>query len=219
MGNDNASAQQNRQADASPRAMQALDNLRATLADVDALTTKWRELNALVEPDDVVALSVGAPDTSALTELAEAYEALQGRPLPGFYVRLISTFNGIAASSTDEYDDDEADITVPASELGEPCLWPAHASFDALTLSEAPFDEIGCAIIIGALPDSGFLVFDGDAVNDSNEDAPTFWVPRYFASHPAVRLTDSIAELVVELCKHGLHIPSLLRAHGVPGWG
>jgi hypothetical protein len=193
----------------------ALTALAAALSDPGPLTQAWRDEGRIEEDDDdVVRFRTGSPDPQQLERFAAIYDADHEQPLPRFYVRLLSTYNGIEVGRASP-DTGEDAVVVPPRELREPSLWPIGTWGDHLALASVDLEGIVLAFVFGERFDSGYLVFDAA----SGDAAPVFWVPRRFASTPPTRIADSLAEFVSAWCACHLDVPALLRRARVPGWG
>lgn len=204
-------------ADADPREDAALAALAAAIADGDAVNEALRESDSLVD-DFVARVEIGAPDPERLERFAAHFEALYKRRLPRLYVRLLSTYNGIAVAQREIDGDDGDDNTaahVPARDLSEPSLWPIDVYGDHLGCSDVDLDGIELAFIFGEIADSGSLVFDAG----SDEGAPVFWLPRRFSSEPPTRIAASIADFITLWSACHLDVGEVLRRARVPGWG
>ncbi len=208
----------------------ALHALAECVAHGDAISAWWRANDRLVEEEDVVFIETGAPDPARLDRFAAAYARAHAGALPAFYLRLLSTYNGLSAHS-DEESDEPTVRSVPAAELVEPTIWPLESYGDHGAFATLDLRGIGKAFVFGELPDAGHLVFDA-----LEADAPVFWIPRHLRAQEGMRLAaegialtgsddvpprlaDSLAGFVARFAANKACLPALLGAAGVEGWG
>lgn len=195
----------------------ALARLAQTLDMRDACAAYWRVSGALLEEDDVVAVRTGRVDRARLRAGCDLVVARGEAPLPRFYVRLLTRYNGLAIESAPA--DEVVSGEVAAEALGEPVIWPFDTYGDHALLSTCGLPGIDAPFVFGGIGDVGHLVFDGRPGPASPEDAPVYWVPQRFASEPPVHLADTLGAFVERLCAHWLCLPLLLREARAPGWG
>lgn len=207
-----------------PRGDAALATLAAKLADHQAIADALREAGSL-EEDEGAHVEIGELDPALFERFAATFEAQHDTVLPWIYVRLLSTYNGIAVVTgmlDEEDDEDGADASprrVPPRDLPEPSIWPVDVYGDHLAHTDVDLDGITLPFVFGEIADSGWLVFDAAAGEEGHDDAPVFWLPRHFATEPPIRIADSLAAFLETWCACQLDVGAVLRRAGVPGWG
>lgn len=209
------------------RCMQAapnpvLDRLEAVIADEHTRTEWWRERELIDdslldedEEEDVAGVVTGLPEPSRVEEFFARYQARKGAPLPRFYFELLSRFHGIASGPMPS----GASGPMPSDELGEAIVWPLEREGDHFMLEAVDLDGIRQGFVFGAQGDSGYLVFDAANLTDDGDDAPVYWLPRRFSSESPTQIAPSMRRFIGMLCEAQLHLPSVLKAARVPGWG